>query len=394
MGKITMEIMTAEHPFLIREWGLQILELINIDTEIDASHKALGAMFILSRKFSNMVFTLPPSSSLSADVGPQLQELAKKVNLKLVFLSDSQVPFSLDFVETFNSSEDAVMRLKSMVIFKKIAKDFADVTPFKSSALNLLGKLKDPDITFAKIEEEINHEPLLIARVLQTANSAFFMRRNKVEDVEHALAYLGLDGFKQVLVQLIFQNLATRYFTDQKLRLKHSETVSYLAAKLFERQNKDHLMLAKVRIAGLLHDIGALAIQYCFPDEYQKVIKLQKEKNESIIQAERIIFGLDHCEVGSKLSFEWGLPAYITNCCQNHHLQEVQNFKEIIEPIIVANAFLNAEVEQTKTLDYKTLLARFSPEENLSENEARLEVQSFLYQTWKNYTSDTDKFQF
>jgi putative nucleotidyltransferase with HDIG domain len=385
-----MNVLSQEHPFLIREWGLNILEIINIDTEIDASHRALGAMFILSRKFENLVFTLPPDSNLAIDVGPQLRELAKKVNLKIVFMSNDQVPFSLDFVETFNSSEDAVRRLKSAIIFKKIAKEFADVTPFKSSALSLLGMMNEPDITFAKLEEAIAHEPLLIARVLQTANSAFFMRRNKVEDIGQALAYLGLDGFKQVLVQLIFQNLATRYFANQEERLKHSEAVAHLAVKLAERKTRDAVLLGKIRVAGLLHDIGALAMQFCFPDEYKKVQDFQKQQNVTIIMAERKYFGIDHCEVGTKLCLEWGLPAYLMECAREHHNQICKNHENIIMPVIVANAFLNVEVEQVQTMDYKPLLITFCPGHPASENEARLDVQSFLYAQWKAYQQSLD----
>lgn len=386
-----MEVFSQAHPFLIREWGLNILEVINIDTEIDASHRALGAMFILSRKFNNIVFTLPPSSNLSADVGPQLQELAKKVNLKIVFLSDDQVPFNLDFVETFNSSEEAVLRLKSAIIFKKIAKDFADVTPFKSSALSLLGMLNEPDITFAKIEEAIAHEPLLIARVLQTANSAFFMRRNKVEDIGHAIAYLGLDGFKQVLVQLIFQNLATKYFANQEDRLKHSEAVAFLAVKLAERKTRDSVLIGKVRVAGLLHDIGALAIQYCFPDDYKKATDIQAKDKITIVMAERRVFGLDHCEVGAKLCFEWGLPAFLLDCAKEHHYPICKNNVNIIEPVIVANAFLNVEVEQVPSLEYTKLLLNYGSGKTDSDNETKIEVQSFLYAQWKVFKENSEK---
>lgn len=386
-----MEILSQDHPFLIREWGLGILEIINIDTEIDASHKSLGAMFILSRKFGNIVFTIPPSTNLSADVGPQLRDLAKKVNLKIVFLSDEQVPFSLDFVETFNSSEDAVLRLKSAMIFKKIAKDFADVTPFKSSALSLLGMLNEPDVSFAKIEEATAHEPVLIARVLQTANSAFFMRRSKVEDIGQAIAYLGIDGFKQVLIQLIFQNLATKYFANQEERLKHSEAVAFLAVKLAQRKIKDATVIGKIRVAGLLHDIGALAIQYCFPEDYKKVLEIQARGKLPMLLAEQRVFGLDHCEVGTKLCLEWGLPDFLLVCTKEHHLPLCKNHHDIIEPVIIANAFLNVEVEQIPSLEYTKLLQNYSIGKMETENEARMEVQSFLYNQWQAFKESLGK---
>ena len=380
-----MDSASKAHPFMLKDWGFSVLEVISIDENIDASHRLMGALFIFAGKFNNLVLTLAPQSRLNSDAGPQLRELAKKVNLKIVVLGNEQLPFEHEFVEVFKTPEEAVKKVKSTVIFKKIAKEFADVTPFKSSALNLLSIMNEPDVTFARLEEEIASEPLLIARVLQTANSAYFMRRNKVEDIGQALAYLGLDGFKQVLVSLIFQNLATKYFADQKDRLRHSDAVSYIAIKLAERKIRDTVTLSKVRVAGLLHDIGALALQYCYPEDYKKAQEFQKNQNVSIIDAERKIFGINHCELGARLCLEWGLPPYLMECAKLHHNQSCETNKNIIEPIIIANSFMNIEVEGLVNNDYKQLLPEYCPDRNAGENEAKIEVQSFLYAQWKNF---------
>jgi putative nucleotidyltransferase with HDIG domain len=150
------------------------------------------------------------------------------------------------------------------------------------------------------------------------------------------------------------------------------------------------VLLGKIRVAGLLHDIGALAMQFCFPDEYKKVQDFQKQQNVTIIMAERKYFGIDHCEVGTKLCLEWGLPAYLMECAREHHNQICKNHENIIMPVIVANAFLNVEVEQVQTMDYKPLLITFCPGHPASENEARLDVQSFLYAQWKAYQQSLD----
>ncbi|HAE37640.1 MAG TPA: hypothetical protein DCG57_03250 [Candidatus Riflebacteria bacterium] len=382
-----MDILSAEHPFLVIDWGFGILEVINIDSLIDGSHKAVGALNLFAHKCQNIVFTLPPQCCFTADVGAQLRVLSEKINLKLVYLADYQVPFQHDFLESFNSSEDAVLRLKGAIVIRKIIKDLVDVTPFRTSAFNLLELLNKPDISFDYIEKCINEEPLLIARILQVANSAFYMRRNAVEDVQQALSYLGLDGIRQVLVQLMFHNLATTYFSQQKEKLLHCECCAYLAVKLAERKSKDIHFLGKVRVAGLLHDLGSLALQFSYPDEYAKVADLIKS-HSSTIQAERSVFGTDHCEVGVRICGEWKLPDYVKSCVAEHHAFTSANNERVNTPVICANAFLNLEIEQLPSIDYAPLTKFFALTPNISNNEAKMEVTAFLYAAWKSFKAE------
>lgn len=383
-----MDILSAAHPFLVRDCGFGVMEIINIDSLIDGSHKAVGALNLFSRKFKDIIFTLPPQCCFTQDVGPQLKQIAEKCNLKLVYLTEDQVPFQHDFVESFSSSDDAVLRLKGAIVISKVIKDFADVTPFRTSALNVLELLKQPDIAFDHIEASINDEPLLVARILQVANSAFYMRRNPVDDVGQALAYLGLDGIRQVLVQLIFHNLATKYFAHQKDKLLHSECCAFLAVKLAERKGKDMLMLGKVRVAGLLHDLGALALQFSYPEEYDKVADLVRQRKNNTVLAERSIFGTDHCEVGSRLSEEWKLPEYVKICAAEHHSMIAGKEEKVIAPVVCANAFLNTEIDQIPGFDYAPLTKKFAISPTISENEAKMEVMSFLYNAYKSFKAE------
>ncbi len=145
------------------------------------------------------------------------------------------------------------------------------------------------------------------------------------------------------------------------------------------------MIVLYLQVAGLLHDIGALAVQFCFPEEYKKVVNFQKTRKVSIIEAERRYFSLDHCEIGSRLCLEWGLPAYLLDCAREHHNLSCRNYANIIEPVIIANSFLNAEVDHQVTIDYKQLIHSYCPNKNLEGNEARLEVQMFLYSKWNSF---------
>ncbi|MDD3146827.1 MAG: HDOD domain-containing protein [Candidatus Riflebacteria bacterium] len=383
-----MTTSSAAFPFIVKDCGLNVVEFINVDPVIDGSHKAIGALNILSRKFKGIVFTLPQECSLTADVEPQLKQISEKTSLRLVFQNTSQVPFAIDFTEAFCHTEDAVASIKSSLVIARVIKDFADVTPFRTSALNILDLLKQPDISFDKIQKGIIDEPLLVARILQVANSAFYMRRNPVDNIENALAYLGLEGIRQVLVQLIFQSLATKYFAHQKDKLVHGECCAHLAVKLAERKTKDLMTLGKIRVAGLLHDVGALALQFCYQDEYTRTMNEALTQKTSIIEVERSIFGTDHCQVGARLSSEWKLPDYVKTCASDHHSIASSQFDKIVRPVICANAFLNTAIDKLPGLDFSPLAREFSITPNISDNEARMELLAFFTETMKSFTPE------
>ncbi len=375
-------------PFAVRDCGLNVVEFINSDAVIDGSHRSIGALSILARKFKGIAFTLPPQCSLTADVGPQLKQIAEKTNLKLVYENQAQVPFAHESIEAFRFAADAVASIKSALVMAKVIKDFADVTPFRTSALNILDLLKQPDISFDKIQKGIIDEPLLVARILQVANSAFYMRRNPVDNIENALAYLGLEGIRQVLVQLIFQSLATKYFAHQKDKLVHGECCAHLAVKLAERKTKDLMTLGKIRVAGLLHDVGALALQFCYQDEYAKSVNEAMTQKISILEVERSIFGTDHCQVGARLSAEWKLPDYVKTCTADHHSIVSSQFDKIVRPVICANAFLNSAIDKLPGLDFSPLAREFAITPNVSDNDARMELLAFFTETMKSFTPE------
>ncbi len=384
-----MEAPTAAHPFIVKDCGFGVMEFINTDPLIDGSHRSIGALNILARKFKGVVFTLQPQCRLTPDVGPQLKLISEKTILKMAYQNEGQVPFAHDFAEAFAAPDDAVCSIKSAIVIEKVIKDFADVTPFRTSALNILDMLKQPDISFDKIQKGIIDEPLLIARILQVANSAFYMRRNPVDNIENALAYLGLEGIRQVLVQLIFQSLATKYFAHQKDKLIHGECCAHLAVKMAERKTKDLMTLGKIRVAALLHDVGSLALQFCYLDEYAKAVTKAVSEKLNILVTEKEIFGTTHCDVGARLATEWKLPDYVKTCASDHHSIASGPFDKIVRPVICANAFLNTAIDKLPGLDFSPLAKEFSVTPNISDNEARMELLAFFTETMKSFTPES-----
>ncbi len=71
-------------------------------------------------------------------------------------------------------------------------------------------------------------------------------------------------------------------------------------------------------IAGLLHDIGVMFFLHKYPREYKQIIAAEVGAN-TLVEAERKVFGVDHGEVGYHMAEAWRIPREIIEAIGNHH---------------------------------------------------------------------------
>jgi putative nucleotidyltransferase with HDIG domain len=71
--------------------------------------------------------------------------------------------------------------------------------------------------------------------------------------------------------------------------------------------------------AGILHDIGRLALAVISPKEYATLLETHSGPPASALEAERGLFGFDHCEAGRRLVADWKMPPDFTEVVADHH---------------------------------------------------------------------------
>ena len=67
------------------------------------------------------------------------------------------------------------------------------LSPDRVNALQLIGRLQDPELDLDGLTELISQDVYLSYRILRLINSAFFPLRTRIDSVQRALVYLGLD---------------------------------------------------------------------------------------------------------------------------------------------------------------------------------------------------------
>ena len=187
------------------------------------------------------------------------------------------------------------------------------------STQQLLGYLNDESVELKIIERAIECDQGLAMAVLRIANSPFFGMSNKVQTIHDAVVVLGFSNLRMIIVSAMtamiqFPNL-DQQATVRKL-FRHSLSVAISASVIARNHAMD---AANLFLAGILHDVGILALMSTFPAQHASARALAGRENLFMFEAERQVFGFDHADIGASLCRHWNLPESIVQAIGGHH---------------------------------------------------------------------------
>jgi signal transduction histidine kinase/HD-like signal output (HDOD) protein len=96
----------------------------------------------------------------------------------------------------------------------------------------------------------------------------------------------------------------------------HSLATAHAVRQLSRTQQYHHPQSAF--LAGLLHNLGLLAVVAVSPDAVGELLEHENGK-ASILLAEKNRFGAAHTTIGSQLAQRWGLPLWLAEVARWHH---------------------------------------------------------------------------
>jgi HD-like signal output (HDOD) protein len=80
-----------------------------------------------------------------------------------------------------------------------------------------------------------------------------------------------------------------------------------------------------------MHDMGRLAIAVAYPEQYGSFLtKSTEQVNPAVLQQERELFGVSHCEAGSSLASFWQLPESLGSVMCRHHEPAAQSDSDLL----------------------------------------------------------------
>jgi putative nucleotidyltransferase with HDIG domain len=114
---------------------------------------------------------------------------------------------------------------------------------------------------------------------------------------------------------LKFPNLQD--MVDLRTNFRHGLAVAICASIIGRNNGMD---VGSLFLAGILHDIGMLALMSTYPELYKEAQQLAICDSLFMYEAEAQVFGFDHANIGAALCRHWNLPESIVHAIECHHL--------------------------------------------------------------------------
>jgi HD-like signal output (HDOD) protein len=179
-------------------------------------------------------------------------------------------------------------------------KERDDLLSLPQALAEILRQVDDPDFGSEQLAKTILKDPPLTAKILKLANSATYSRFGRVSNVHQAVQTLGAVTVKCLALSssvLHPERIEAETGIDTKVYFSNVLSVATACEKLAE------------------------AVGYI-------------KGATDIVEAERMVFGTDHCEVGYHLAQRWRLPDYVVTAIRDHHGTEAGDTKNPIPGVV------------------------------------------------------------
>jgi len=172
--------------------------------------------------------------------------------------------------------------------------------------------------------ELIEKDPPTMTRIISLCNTPLFGTGPKITKLNDAVALLGSKRVKMIALSFSIISSMIRkpagLLNIQSL-WRHSLAVTITMETLARCMHQDRRPPDdEIYLAGLLHDIGFLVLDYLDPQLSDKFhARLAVEPNSTMEEIEAEMLEMDHGQLGALLGRHWNLPEPIIASLKYHH---------------------------------------------------------------------------
>jgi len=194
--------------------------------------------------------------------------------------------------------------------------------PLPTLYSEVMKQLESPSASVEAIAGIVGKDLAMTAKLLQMVNSAFFGFQQKITSVHDAITILGMETVKAIVLSIHafshYEKTQLGRFSIERL-WSHSIAVATEAKRITRAQTGDQAMADEAFTAGLLHDIGKLALAANFSEKFDQVHEHAQAEKVTLPEAEKKLLGATHCEAGAYLLGVWGMPISLIESALFHH---------------------------------------------------------------------------
>jgi HD-like signal output (HDOD) protein len=202
---------------------------------------------------------------------------------------------------------------------KAMLGQISDLPRPPQSILRLNSVLDNPEADLDDVAEVIEHDMSLTVKLFQLVNSAYYGMSRNIQDVREAVAYLGMNTVRNLAISVeVFRSVSATSVANAEAIQEIYDRANIVAG--IARQ----LVLVREQaneafVAGLLHDVGLLALMSQLPDRYAELQEASQRSGQAIYDIEVDLIGANHADLGAYLLNLWGLPYPVVEAVARHH---------------------------------------------------------------------------
>ena len=267
-----------------------------------------------------------------------------------------------------------------------IEKQIESLPPLPTTVAQVMDVLADPECSANNLVKAILPDQAMCVTILKFANSALYGRPKKVSSLETAVMVLGFNEVQSIVLGKATVSTFNALLKNHQQTLDHFWNHAFtcaLAARIISENMG--LKSGQFFMAGLLHDIGKLAMLLAFNERYQPEEFMKTFSTTDILNSEKQAFNISHDLVGSNLLKRWQFPESLVGALQFHHEPEKASKSQgypLIVQIADFLAHINSEEDCLDEESLKEELKSHLPDFETLWKQNRLPWEDITLESW------------
>jgi putative nucleotidyltransferase with HDIG domain len=196
------------------------------------------------------------------------------------------------------------------------------IPPLPQVAIQAMELIRDPGSSRTTLARVLSLDQGMTGRFLHMVNSAYYGLPRRITSLDEAIGFLGYERVNAAIVAAAANRYLTQplpaYSLEGGMLWRHAVAVATGSEWIARR--RDISPSSEAYVAGLLHDVGKLALDIMldhraeWPDDGG-----EEDDTETWTEVERYITGHDHPELGAAIARGWNLPDRVVEAIACHH---------------------------------------------------------------------------
>ena len=237
----------------------------------------------------------------------------------------------------------------SDVRFRRVAAEIDTridrLPPFPTVLTELIALTQRDDSDADELRSCVEKDPVIAARLLKLANSAFYSPRSSVTSIQQSVVMLGRQTVRSLAMAAATLKFLSGGFEAYGMGggglWLHSYGTAELARRFARLAGGEEDLQESVYVGGLLHDIGKIVLSGILTDAVAHGdSSLRGRRDENVRDWEKRVAGVTHAAVGEMIAEKWKLAPATVRCVRCHHSCDggEEHYEKEVQLVTLADA--------------------------------------------------------